>query len=255
MRLPCRYLHKMSHGTPRGFKETTQKGKDMAIGNDGRFSPNATKGALELFSSTDLARVLHKLDCGLTREQMALMASAYEQLFTPASVRRSRSGLVRERLMHKVQDIFQSPRQVQPVAAACELVQRQVLDVQAGDWSGLYVRLAVALGMDPRAAACAHAVIQLRREQGKKGDDARFAAEQFAEMWSKADCAALDDSREVESILRDVTKTCMAVAQKGALEGFKAADEGLRREAAKLRGRQWSERSAGRRQATDFAQR
>lgn len=70
-----------------------------------------------------------------------------------------------------------------------------------------------------------------------------------------AGCAALDDSREVESILRDVTKTCMAVAQKGALEGFKAADEGLRREAAKLRGRQWSERSAGRRQATDFAQR
>ena len=225
----------------------------MAIGTDGRFSPNATKAALELFSATDMARVLHKLDCGLTRDQETLIASAYEQLFTPASVRRSRNGLVRERLMQKVQEIFQSPRQVQPVASACELVYRQVLDVQAGDWAGLYVRLAVALGMDPDAADCAHAVIQLRREQGKKGDDARFAAEQFGEMWSKADCAALDDSREVESILRDVTKTCIAVVQKGALDGFKATDEGLRREAAKLRGRQWSDRSAGRHQATAFA--
>ncbi|NKI93889.1 hypothetical protein [Rhizobacter sp. SG703] len=227
----------------------------MAIGNDGRFSPNATKAALELFSATEMARVLHKLDCGLTRDQATLIASTYEQLFTPASVRRSRNGLVRERLMQKVQEIFKSTRQAQPVAEASELVYSQVLDVQAGDWAGLYVRLAVALGMDPEAAGCAYAVIQLRREQGKKGDDAKFAAEQFGEMWSKADCAALDDAREVESILRDVTKTCIAVAQKGALEGFKAADEELRREAAKLRGRQWSERSTGRREAAAFAQR
>ena len=226
----------------------------MAIGPDGRFSPNATKGALELFSATEMARVLHKLDCGLTREQVALIASAYEQLFTPASVRRSRNGLVRERLMRKVQEMYTSARQVQPVAAACTLVHDQVLDVRDGDWAGLYVRLAVALGMDPEAAECARAVIQLRREQGKRGEDARFAAEQFAEMWSRSDGTALDDSREVESILRDVAKTCIAVAQKGALDGFKATDERLRREAAKLSGRQWPDRSAGRRKEAQIAQ-
>ncbi|WIT12271.1 hypothetical protein PFX98_01315 [Paucibacter sediminis] len=227
----------------------------MAIGTDGRFTPNATKGALELFSATDMARVLHKLDCGLTRDQVALMTSAYEQLFTPATVRRSRNGLVRERLMRKVQEVFTSARLVQPVAAACAVVHDQVLDVRDGDWAGLNVRLAVALGMDPEAAECARAVIQLRREQGKWGEDARFAAEQFTELWSKADGAALDDAREVESILRDVSKTCMVVAQKGALDGFKAADEGLRREAAKLSGRQWSDRSPGRRQSATLAQR
>lgn len=225
----------------------------MATGTDGRFAPNATKGALELFSATDMARVLHKLDCGLTRDQVALMTSAYEQLFTPATVRRSRNGLVRERLMRKVQEVFTSARQVQPVAAACELVHDQVLDVRDGNWAGLYVRLAIALGMAPEAAECAHAVVQLRREQGKRGEDARFAADQFAEMWSKSDGAALDDAREVECILRDVTKTCIAAAQKGALDGFKAADEGLRREAAKLSGRQWSNRSTGRRQSATFA--
>lgn len=226
----------------------------MAIGTDGRFTPNATKGALELFSATEMARVLNKLDCGLTRDQVALIASAYEQLFTPASVRRSRNGLVRERLMRKVQEVFKSAREVQPVAAACAVVYDQVLDVRNGDWAGLYVRLAVALGMAPEAAECAHAVIQLRREQGKRGEDASFAAEQFAEMWSKSDGAALDDAREVESILRDVAKTCVAVAQKGALDGFKATDGGLRREAAKLSGSQWSNRSTGRRQSAHFAQ-
>lgn len=220
----------------------------MAIETDGRFSPNATKGALELFSATDMARVLHKLDCGLTRDEVALIASSYEQLFTPATVRRSERGLVRERLMKKVQDVFQSTRHAQPVASACERLHHQVLDVRDGDWARLYVRLAVALGMDPAAAECAHAVVQLRREQGKKGDDATFAAEQFAEMWSKPDRLALDSTREFESILRDVTKTCMAVAQKGALDSLKAADEAQRREHSKARERQWVARPSSRRQ-------
>jgi hypothetical protein len=220
----------------------------MAIETDGRFSPNATKAALELFSATDMARVLHKLDCGLTRDEVALIASSYEQLFTPATVRRSERGLVRERLMKKVQDVFQSTRQAQPVATACERLHREVLDVKDGDWAALYVRLAVALGMDPAAAECAHAVVQLRREQGKKGDDAMFAAEQFAEMWSKSDRLALDGTREFESILRDVTKTCMTVAQKGALDSFKAAGEAQRREHSKAREHQWEGRSSSRRQ-------
>lgn len=220
----------------------------MAIETDGRFSPNATKGALELFSATDMARVLHKLDCGLTRDEVALIASTYEQLFTPATVRRTGSGLVRERLMKKVQDVFQSTRQAQPVASACERLHQEVLDVRDGDWAGLYVRLAVALGMDPAAAECAHAVVRLRREQGKKGGDAMFAAEQFAEMWSKPDRLALDSAREFESLLRDVTKTCMAVAQKGALDSFKVADEAQRREHSKARERQWVARPSSRRQ-------
>lgn len=225
----------------------------MAIETDGRFSPNATKGALELFSATDMARALHKLDCGLTRDEVALIASTYEQLFTPATVRRTGSGLVRERLMKKVQDVFQSTRQAQPVASACERLHREVLDVRDGDWAGLYVRLAVALGMDQAAAECAHAVVQLRREQGKRGDDAMFAAEQFAEMWSKSDRLALDSAREFESVLRDVTKTCMAVAQKGALGSFKATDEAQCREHSKARERQWVARPSSRRQAAASA--
>jgi hypothetical protein len=225
----------------------------MAIGTEGRFSPNATKAALELFSATDMARVLHKLDCGLTREQVALIAAAYEQLFTPVTVRRGGSGLVRERLMQRVQDIFQSSRQVQPVALACERLHHQVLDVKGGDWAGLYVRLAVALGMDPDAGECAHAVVQLRREQGKRGDDAVFAAEQFAEMWSKSDCLALDGTREFEAILRDISKTIIAVAQKGALDAFKVADELQRRESSKARERRWESGSNNRRQATSRA--
>ena len=220
----------------------------MAIEEDGRFSPNATKGALELFSATDMARVLRKLNCGLLRDQVALIATAYEQLFTPATVRRSESGLVRERLMKKVQDIFTSPRQAQPVALACEQL-REVLDVRDGDWAGLYVRLAIALGMDSAAAECAHSVVRMRREQGKKGEDAMFAAEQFAEMWSKSDCLALDGTRELESILRDVTRTCIAVARKGALDDFKAADEAQRRAHSKARERQWAGRPSSRRQA------
>jgi hypothetical protein len=225
----------------------------MAIETDGRFSPNATKGALELFSTTDLARVLHKLDCGLTRDEVALISSSYEQLFTPATVRRAGSGLVRERLMKRVQDIFQSTRQAHLVASACERIHHELLDVRDGDWAGLYVRLAVALGMDPAAAECAHAVIQLRREQGKKGDDAMFAAEQFAEMWPKSDRVALDGSRELESILRDVVKTCMTVAQRGALDGFKAADEAQRRENSKVRERPWMAMSTSRRQTSKRA--
>lgn len=197
----------------------------MAIEEDGRFSPNATKAALELFSATDMARILHKLDCGLTRDQVALIAGAYEQLFTPATVRRSASGLVRERLMKKVQDIFTSPRQVQPVALACEQLHRDVLDVRDGDWAGLYVRLAIALGMDPAAAECAHSVVRMRREQGKKGEDAMFAAEQFAQMWPASDRLALDGTRELEGVLRDVARTCIAVARKGAIESFRTEDE------------------------------
>jgi hypothetical protein len=220
----------------------------MAIEADGRFSPNATKGALELFSMTDIARVLHKLDCGLSRDEVALISSSYEQLFTPATVRRSGSGLVRERLMKKVQDIFESTRQARLVAAACARVHHELLDVRDGDWAGLYVRLAVALGMDPAAAECAHAVVQLRREQGKKGEDAMFAAEQFAEMWSKSDRIALDGSRELESILRDVVKTCMTAGERGALESFKAADEAQRREHSNARARPWSAKSTSRRQ-------
>lgn len=225
----------------------------MAIETDGRFSPNATKGALELFSATDMARVLHKLDCGLTRDEVTLIASTYEQLFTPATVRRTGSGLVRERLMKKVQDVFQSTRQAQPVASACERLHQEVLNVRDGDWAGLYVRLAVALGMDPAAAECAHAVVRLRREQGKKGGDAMFAAEQFAEMWSKPDRLALDSAREFESLLRDVTKTCMAVAQKGALDSFKLADGAQRREQSKARERQWAGKSLARRQSAASA--
>lgn len=221
----------------------------MAIGTDGRFSPNVTKGALEMFSGTDIARTLHKLDCGLTRDQVALIASAYEKLFTPASVRLRRNGLVHERLMKKVQEVFQTARQVQPVAEACERLHREVLDVRDGDWAGLYVRLAVAAGMDPDAADCAHAVIQLRREQGKSGEDARFAREQFADIWSKSDCAALDDARDIEGILRDVAKTCIAAAQKGVLEGFKAADQHPRRKTGKVGDRPWPAQSPGRRQA------
>ncbi len=221
----------------------------MAIGPDGRFLPNATKAALEVFSATDISRVLHKLDCGLTRDQVALIASAYEKLFTPATVRLRRNGLVHERLMKKVQEVFQTVRQVQPVAEACEQLHREVLEVRDGDWAGLYVRLAIAAGMDPGAAECARAVIQLRREQGRSGEDARFAAEQFADMWSKSDCAALEDARALEGILRDVTKTCMAVAQKGALEAFKAADEMPRRQGAKAGDRTWSSRTQSRRQA------
>jgi hypothetical protein len=220
----------------------------MAIETDGRFSPNATKAALELFSPTDMARVLHKLDCGLTRDEVALISSSYEQLFTPATVRRAASGLVRERLMKKVQDIFQSTRQAQLVASACERIHHELLDVRDGDWAGLYVRLAMALGMEPAAAECAHAVVQLRREQGKKGADAMFAAEQFAELWHKSDRAALDGSRELESILRDVVKTCMTVAQRGALEGFKAADEAQRRDHSDARARPWIAKPTGRRQ-------
>lgn len=197
----------------------------MAIEANGRFTPNATKGALELFSNTDMSRALTKLDCGLTRDQVTQIASTYEQLFTPETVRRSQHGLVRERLMKKVQDIFQTPRQAQAVASACEHLYDDVLDVKDGDWSGLYVRLAVALGMDPEASECAHAVVRLRREQGKKGEDAMFASEQFSEMWAKSDRAALDSAREFEGVLRDVAKTCIAAAQKGALESFRANDE------------------------------
>jgi hypothetical protein len=222
----------------------------MAIEADGRFSPNATKGALALFSATDMARVLHRLDCGLSRDQVELISAAYEQLFTPATVRRSESGLIRERLMKKVQDIFPSPRQAQPVAAACEQLHREVLGVKDGDWAGLYVQLALALGMDPEAAECAHSVVRMRREQGKKGEDAVFAAEQFAEMWGKADNLALDGVRDLEAVLRDVTKTCIAVAQKGVLEGLKATDEAQRREHSKAtRERQWPSRVSSRRQA------
>jgi hypothetical protein len=221
----------------------------MAIEANGRFTPNATKGALELLSTTDMARALTKLDCGLTRDQVAQIASAYEQLFTPETVRRGESGLVRERLMKKVQDVFQSARQAQPVAAACERLHHEVLDVRSGDWAGLYVRLAVALGMDPAAVECAHAVVRLRREQGKNGIDAMFAAEQFAEMWSKSDRQALDGTRELEGILRDVTRTCLAVARKGALDGFKAADEAQRREYSRGRERHRADRPSCRRQA------
>jgi len=221
----------------------------MAIEADGRFSPNATKGALELFSATDMARVLNKLHCGLTRDEVALITSSYEQLFTPATVRRSERGLVRERLMKKVQDVFPSTRQAQPVASACERLHHEVLDVRNGDWAGLYVRLAVALGMDPGAAECAHSVVRMRREQGKKGDDAMFAAEQFAEMWSKSDRLALDSTREFESILRDVTKTCIAVAQRGVLDGFKAADETQRREYSRASERRRDEASPSRRRS------
>jgi hypothetical protein len=182
---------------------------------------------------------------------VALIAAAYEQLFTPATVRRSERGLVRERLMKKVQDIFPSPRHVQPVASVCEQLHSEVLDVRDGDWAGLYVRLAIALGMDPAAAECAHSVVRMRREQGKKGEDAQFAAEQFAEMWSTADRLALDGTRELEGVLRDVAKTCIAVAQKGALDGFKAADEAQRREHSKVaRERQWPSRPSSRRHAT-----
>lgn len=197
----------------------------MAIEANGRFTPNATKAALELFSATDVARALHKLDAGLTRDQVMLFASAYEALFTPATVRRSTSGLVRERLMKKVQDVFLNTKQSQAVASACELLHASVLDVRDGDWSGLYVRLAVALGMDPNASECARAVIQLRREQGKRGADATFASEQFDEMWLKQDRTALDSAREFDAVLRDVAKTCIAVARKGAIEAFRAEDD------------------------------
>jgi hypothetical protein len=219
----------------------------MAIEDDGRFLPNATKAALELFSATDMVRVVHKLDCGLSRDQVALIAAAYEQLFTPATVRRSQSGLIRERLMKKVQDIFGSPRQAQPVASACEQLYHEVLDVRDGDWAALYVRLAIALGMDPAAAECAHCVVRMRREQGKDGEDARFAAEQFAEMWSTSDRLALDGTRELEGVLRDVAKTCIAVAQKGVLDGLKQVDEARRREQSKTRERPWANKSSGRR--------
>lgn len=214
----------------------------MAIEANGRFTPNATKAALELFSSTDMARSLTKLDCGLSRDQAALIASTYEQLFTPETVRRSAHGLVRERLMKKVQDIFLTTRQAQAVATACERVYGDVLDVKDGDWPGLYVRLAVALGMDPDAADCAHSVVKLRREEGKNGDDAKFASEQFNEMWPRSDRAALDSTREFESALRDVVKTCIAAACNGALVGFKAADEKVRRDNSKAR----ESRQAGR---------
>lgn len=197
----------------------------MAIEANGRFKPNATKAALELFSSTDLARALHKLDCGLTRDHVMLVASAYEALFTPATVRRSASGLVRERLMKKVQDVFANTRLAQGVASACEQLYASVLEVRDGDWSGLYVRLAIALGMDPGASECARALVQLRREQGKRGEDAVFASEQFDEMWPKEDRIALDSAREFESVLRDVSAACIAVARKGAIESFRAEDE------------------------------
>lgn len=218
----------------------------MAIEADGRFTPNATKGALELFSNTDMARALTKLDCGLTREQVAQIAGAYEQLFTPATVRRSRSGIVRERLMKKIQDVFVSARHVQGAASACELVYREALDVRDADWSGLYVRIAIALGMAPDAAECAHAVVNLRREQGKGGDDAMFVSEQFNELWSKSDRAALDSAREFESVLRDVAKTCIAAARKGVIESFKAADESHRRQHTNNRERQWAGSSSNR---------
>lgn len=219
----------------------------MAIEDDGRFLPNATKAALELFSATDMVRVLHKLGCGLSRDQVALIAAAYEQLFTPATVRRSESGLIRERLMKKVQDIFGSPRQAQPVASACEQLYLEVLDVRNGDWVALYVRLAIALGMDPAAAECAHSVVRMRREQGKNGEEAKFAAEQFAEMWSASDRLALEGTRDLEGILRDVAKTCIAVAQKGTLDGFKAFDEAQRREQSRTRVRPRASKSSGRR--------
>lgn len=221
----------------------------MAIESDGRFTPNATKGALELFSSTDMARAITKLDCGLTRDQVAQVASAYEQLFTPAMVRRSRSGLVRERLMKKVQDVFASARSMQATALACELVYQRALNVRDDDWSGLYVRVAIALGMTPDAAECAHAVVQLRREQGKGGEDARFASEQFDELWPKSDRAALNSAREFESVMRDVAKTCIAVAKKGVLEGFRTADERQRREEFRARDQQRTRSSIAQRQS------
>jgi hypothetical protein len=134
---------------------------------------------------------------------------------------------------------------------ACEQLHREVLDVRDGDWAGLYVRLAIALGMDPAAAECAHSVVRMRREQGKKGEDAVFAAEQFAQMWSASDRQALDGTRELEGVLRDVARTCIAVAQKRALDGFKAADDAQRREQSKAaRERQWPGRSSSRRQTT-----
>jgi len=201
----------------------------MAIEPNGRFTPNATKAALELFSVTDMTRALSKLDCSLNREQIAQIASAYEQLFTPATVRRSERGVVRERLMKNVQDVFASTKQLQSTAAACEVLYDQVLAVRDDDWPGLYVKLALALGMQPDAAECAHAVLRLRREQGKSGEDACFASEQFDEMWSKSDRSAMDATREFESVLRDVVKTCLAAARKGALEGFKAIAEQDRR--------------------------
>lgn len=221
----------------------------MAIEADGRFSPNATKGALELFSATDMARVLNKLHCGLTRDEVALITSSYEQLFTPATVRRSERGSLRERLMKKVQDVFPSTRQAQAVASACERLHHEVLEVRNGDWAGLYVRLAVALGMDPAASECAHSVIRMRREQGRKGEDAMFAAEQFADMWSESDRQALHGTRELESILRDLTKTCMAVATKGAIDHFKAANQAQRREHSRAGERQRPS-SSNRRQST-----
>lgn len=225
----------------------------MAIETNGRFTPNATKAALELFSATDMARTLTKLGCGLTRDQVALIASTYEQLFTPETVRRSAHGLVRERLMKKVQDIFVTARQAQVVAVACEHVYGEILDVKHGDWPGLYVRLSVALGMDPDAAECAHSVVKLRRDEGKNGEDARFASEQFTEMWSRSDRAALDGTRDFENALRDVVKTCIAAACKGALDGFKAADEQVRRDNSKARESRQTGRSFGRGRVTATA--
>ncbi len=140
-------------------------------------------------------------------------------------------------------------RYVQPVAKACERLYRELLEVRDGDWVGLYVRLAVAAGMDADAAVCARAVIQLRREQGKSGEDGRFAAEQFAEMWSKSDCAALESVRDLECVLRDVAKTCAEVSQKGVLEAFKTADEMQRRQKVKAGDRSRYFRQAGRSQS------
>lgn len=214
----------------------------MAIETNGRFVPSATKGALELFSATDMTRALTKLDCGLVRDQIAQISMAYELLFTPATVRRSRNGLVRERLMKKVQEVFTATRQTQAVASACEHLYAEVLDVRDGDWTALHVRLAVSLGMDPEAVGCAHAVLRWRREQGKRGEDAAFASEQFNEMWSKSDRAALEGTCEFESTLRDVAKTCIAVAHSGALCDFKATDDRERRALFKS-----GERGAGKR--------
>ena len=103
--------------------------------------------------------------------------------------------------MKKVQEMFTTARQTQAFSTACQHLYASVLDARDNDWTALHVRLAVSLGMDPQAAECAHAVLRLRREQGKLGEDAVFASEQFNEMWSKSDRTALEATREFESIL------------------------------------------------------
>jgi len=197
----------------------------VGIESNGRFTPNASKGMLERMSGAEVARALSKLDCGLRRDETERFAWAYEKLFTPVSVRRSEGGSIRERLLPKVQDVFKSASVARPLASIAEQLYLTVLDVTDGDWASLYVKLAISLGMDPDAYACAHSVVHLRRTEGKNSEDARWASEQFNEIWSKSDKAALDASRDFESVLRDVCKTCIAASRSGALERLRNADE------------------------------